>query len=222
VGGSMARFITHDDYLYLLESNYILKTIEIDDLEEAVVKHEQVLWGNVETIFIHEHYMYVGSSDGMHILSLEEPSVPIPVSTYQHITSCDPVVVEGDLAYVTLRSGNRCGGTQNLLEVIDVSNKYEPKRMVSFAMTEPYGLGIDSSTLFICEGEHGLKVYNAVDPYHITDNMIAQFGSIHAYDVIPLSDFLFLTGDDGFYIFDYSDLEDISLLGTLPVSVTAE
>jgi hypothetical protein len=221
VGGSMARFITHDDYLYLLESNYKLKTIEIDNMEEAVVKNEQYLWGNVETIFIQGEYMYVGSSNGMHILSLEEPSVPVPISTYEHITSCDPVVVEGDLAYVTLRSGNSCGGTQNLLEVIDISDKSEPKRMVSYAMTEPFGLGIDNKILFICEGEHGLKVFDANDPYHITDNLIAQFGSIHAYDVIPLASVLFMIGDDGFYIYDYSDIQDISLLGALPVSVTA-
>ncbi len=217
VGGSMARFITYDDYLYLLESSYKLKTFEISNLEQTELKHEQFLWGNIETIFIYGEYMYVGSSNGMHIISLEEPSVPIPISTYQHITSCDPVVVEGDLAYVTLRSGNMCGGNQNLLEVIDISDKYDPRRMVSYAMTEPYGLGIDNHTLFICEGEHGLKVYDATDPYQVTDHKIAEFSSIHAYDVIPLSSFLFMIGEDGFYIYDYSDLQDITLVGTLPV-----
>lgn len=217
VGGSMARFITYDDYLYTLESTYNLKTIDISDEDQPAVMNEQYLWGNIETIFISGAYMYVGSSNGMHILSLEEPSVPILLSTYQHITSCDPVVVNGNLAYVTLRAGNLCGGNQNLLEVIDIEDKSEPKRMVSYAMTEPYGLGIDNSTLFICEGEHGLKVYDASDPYAITTNKIAEFKDIHAHDVIPLSSFLFMIGDDGFYIYDYSDLDDITLIGTLPV-----
>jgi hypothetical protein len=217
VGGSMARFLTYDDYLYALESTYKLKTIDISDPDHPAIMNEQYLWGNIETLFITDGYMYVGSSNGMHILSLEEPSVPILLSTYQHINSCDPVVVSGNLAYVTLRAGNRCGGTQNLLDVIDISNKSAPKRMVSYAMTEPYGLGIDQSTLFICEGSHGLKIFDASDPYHITSNKLADFGNIHAYDVIPLSSFLFTTGEDGFYIYDYSDLEDISLLGSLPV-----
>jgi len=222
VGGSMARFITYDDYLYMLESTFNLKTIDISNLDQPVVKNEQYLWGNVETIFISDEYMYVGTSNGMHILSLQEPSVPNQVSTYQHVTACDPVVVDGNRAYVTLRAGNMCGGTQNLLEVINIANKYEPKRMVSYAMTDPYGLGIDGSTLFVCEGEYGLKVYDATDPYEITSNKIAEFPAIHAHDVIPLSSFLFMIGDDGFYIYDYSNLNDISLLGTLPVVPSEE
>jgi hypothetical protein len=222
VGGSMARFITYDDYLYTLESTYNLKTIDISNLDQPVVKNEQYLWGNVETIFISDEYMYVGTSNGMHIMSLQEPSVPNQVSTYQHVTACDPVVVDGNRAYVTLRAGNMCGGTQDLLEVIDIANKYEPKRMVSYAMSDPYGLGIDGSTLFVCEGDYGLKVYDASDPYAITSNKIADFPAIHAHDVIPLSSFLFMIGDDGFYIYDYSNLTDISLLGTLPVVPSEE
>jgi len=222
VGGSMARFITYDNYLYTLESTYKLKSIDISNIDQPTVKNELSLWGNVETIFISDEHMYVGTSNGMHILSLSEPSVPILLSTYQHLTACDPVVVDGNRAYVTLRAGNLCGGTQNLLEVIDISNKYEPKRMISYAMSDPYGLGIDGSTLFICEGEYGLKVYDATDSYTITSNKIAEFGQIHAYDVIPLSSFLFVIGDDGFQIYDYSNLNDISLLGTLPVVPSEE
>jgi len=220
VGGSMARFLTYDHYLYTLESTYKLKSIDISESSKPVVKNEQHLWGNVETLFISEDYMYVGTSGGMHILSLEEPSVPLLLSTYQHITACDPVVVEGDYAYVTLRSGNWCGGTQNLLEVIDISDKYKPERLVSFGMTEPYGLGIDNSTLFICEGEQGLKVFDASNPMEITSNILAEFSDIHAYDVIPLSSYLFTIGEDGFYIYDYSNLSDINLLGSLPIQAT--
>jgi hypothetical protein len=171
----------------------------------------------VETIFIADDHMYVGTSNGMHILGLEQPSVPMLLSTYQHITACDPVVVEGDRAYVTLRSGNMCGAAQDLLEVIDIANKYDPKRLASFAMTEPYGLGIEDNTLFVCEGSHGLKVYDASDHAHITSHKLAEFPGIHAYDVIPLGNILFMIGEDGFYMYDYSDLNNISLLGTLPV-----
>jgi hypothetical protein len=217
VGGSMARFITYDDYLYALESTYKLKSINISDTDNVQLTSEQNLWGNIETVFIADAHMYVGTSNGMHILSLDQPSSPNLLSTYQHITACDPVVVEGDWAYVTLRSGNNCGGNQNLLEVIDISDKYKPEREVSFGMQGPYGLGIDNGTLFICEGEYGLKVFDATDINNIGQNKIAEFPDIHAYDVIPLGSFLLVIGDDGFQIYDYSDLNDISLLGSLPV-----
>jgi hypothetical protein len=63
-----------------------------------------------------------------------------------------------------------------------------------------------------------LKVYDATDPYTITSHQIAQFSQIHAHDVIPMDQFLFMIGDDGFYIYDYSDPTDISMMGTIPVA----
>jgi hypothetical protein len=218
VGGSMARFITYDDYLYALESSWKLKSINIADTDNLKVENEISLWGNVETVFIADGHLYVGTSNGMHILDLVNPSSPNLLSTYQHITACDPVVVEGDRAYVTLRSGNICGGNQDLLEVIDIADKYNPVRKFSFSMTEPFGLGIDRRILFVCEGEYGLKVYDASYESSITSHLIAAFPGINAYDVIPLEDFLFMIGEDGFYIYDYSDLNNITILGSLPIS----
>jgi hypothetical protein len=218
VGGSMARFITYDDYLYALESSWKLKSINIADTDKLIVENELSLWGNVETLFIADAHLYVGTSNGMHILDLANPATPNFLSSYTHFTACDPVVIEGDRAYVTLRSGNTCGGTQDLLEVIDISDKYEPKRLSSFPMIEPYGLAIDNGILFVCEGEYGLKVYDASDEYSITSHLIAAFPGINAYDVIPMESFLFMIGEDGFYIYDYSDLNNISILGSLLVS----
>ncbi|MDF1574385.1 MAG: hypothetical protein P1P86_04240 [Bacteroidales bacterium] len=219
VGGSMARFITYDDYLYALsESSQKLKSINISNTDKLMVESELWLWGGVETLFIADAFLYVGTSSGMHILDLANPGSPNMLSTYQHITACDPVVVEGDRAYVTLRSGNACGGTLDLLEVVDISDKLKPERLASLSMTEPYGLGIDQGTLFVCEGEFGLKVYNARYENSITPHLISAFPGIHAYDVIPLESFLFMIGEDGFYIYDYSDLDHISILGSLLVS----
>jgi hypothetical protein len=218
VGGSMARFITYDDYLYVLEGSRNLKSINLASSDNLVVEKELSLSGNVETLFIADDYLYVGTSNGMHILDLTYPAMPSYMSSYQHVTACDPVVVEGDRAYATLRSGNACGGTQDLLDVIDISNKNEPIHLFSFFMTEPYGLAIDNGILFVCEGNFGLKVYDATYENSITSHLIAAFPGINAYDVIPMEHFLFMIGDDGFYIYDYTDLSNIHILGTLPIT----
>ena len=84
-------------------------------------------------------------------------------------------------------------------------------------MDEPYGLGIDNSVLFVCDGSSGLKIYDVTDKFNITDNLLAQFRDIQAYDAIPFNNVLMLIGDDGLYQYNYSDIEDIKLLSTIEV-----
>lgn len=217
VGGSMARFLTYDKYLYMLQSDYMLKVVDISDTATPEITYDKYVGWGLETMFIYDGYMYLGATDGMYILSLQDPDTPFTTAIYRHITSCDPVVVSGNLAYVTLRSGNRCGGTADLLEVIDVSDKYSPELIASYGMDEPYGLGISGSTLFICQGDNGLVVYNASNPYTIKNNKLAEFNNIQATDVIPVNDILFAIGDSGFYLYDYSDVNEINLLGSIEV-----
>jgi len=218
VGGSMARFLTYDNYLYMLNTDYQLKAFDISDLENPELKYDKYVGWGLETMFIYDEHMYLGAQNGMYILSLEKPSEPFKKSMYSHITSCDPVVVQGDYAYVTMRSGNLCGGSADLLEVVDISNKYEPERIASYVMEEPYGLGISGNKLFVCQGENGLYVYDAANPQAITNNQLARFSDIHAFDVIPLNGNLYTTGDSGFYIYDYNDPLDIFKLGEIKVA----
>jgi hypothetical protein len=87
----------------------------------------------------------------------------------------------------------------------------------SYPMNGPNGLGIDGDILFVCDGDAGLKVYNATDKLHIDDHMIARFPNIKTYDVIPVGGYLFMIGDDGFYQYDYSNLQDIKQISLIPV-----
>ncbi len=217
VGGSMARFATYDQYLYLLEESSTLKVIDINDINTPEIVYDKYVGWGLETMFIYEDYMYLGATNGLHILDLEFPDNPVKKSEYSHVTSCDPVVVSGNTAYVTLRSGNICGGTADLLDVINVANKSNPSRIASFTMNEPYGLGISGTTLFICQGDNGLVVYDVEDKFNITNNKLAEFPDIHAIDVIPLGSLLFTIGNDGFYIYDYSDLNNIRLLSEIEI-----
>ncbi len=220
VGGSMARFLTYDKFLYMLETDYQLKVVDISDPDSPVIEQDKYVGWGLETMFIYDDFMYLGSTQGMYILSLQDPKSPFTTAVYSHITSCDPVVVSGNYAYVTLRSGNLCGGTADLLEVIDVSDKYNPELVASYGMDEPYGLGISGTTLFVCQGENGLVIYDATNYNNIKNNKLAEFTDIKATDVIPVNDVLFTIGDGGFFIYDYSDVNDITQIGSIPVSTT--
>lgn len=222
IGGSMARFGLYDDYLYTV-NDYTLYTFKIDDLENPVKMDEQQAGWGIETMFVYDAHLFLGTRSGMSIYSLEVPSRPSYLNQYTHIRSCDPVVVQDDLAYVTLRDGNDCGRTVNRLDVIRMSSNYSSLTpLASYPMYNPHGLGIDDELLFICDGADGLKVFNAADPLTIGTNELARFSDIHAVDVIPVGNYLFAIGAGGFYLYDYSDVQNIQLLSQISVAVSED
>ena len=52
----------------------------------------------------------------MYIYDNSNPHNPTYMSQFEHAEVCDPVFIEGNFAYVTLRSGSRCNGFQNQLD----------------------------------------------------------------------------------------------------------
>jgi hypothetical protein len=216
VGGSLARFTIVNDYLYAVTWTD-LKVFDISNLNNPEDVRDIAVGWDIETIFPHENRLFLGSRTGMFIYSLDNPASPSFISEFQHVRSCDPVVVEGDYAYVTLRDGNECGGFTNQLEVVNISNIFNPVLEHTYPMHNPFGLGIRNSVLFICDGDEGLKVYDASDVSQIDANQLAHFENIQAFDVIPLHNLLLMIGDDGLYQYDYSDLQDIRQISVIPV-----
>jgi len=217
IGGSMARFTIVGNHLYGLDG----ANIDIVDINDQpvpkAVKQFELAW-DIETLFPHNDKLFVGSQSGMYILNVSNPELPVQLSRYAHIQSCDPVVVEGDYAYVTLRSGNACQGFTNQLEVINISNLESPILERTYPMTNPHGLGIDNGTLFICDGNDGLKIYDATDINTISQNQLAHYSAIKAFDIIPYQNIAMMIGEDGLYQYNYSNLQDIKLISTITIS----
>ena len=216
IGGSMARFIIYEDILYAIDASALHFFDVSTSSDPTAIGNYPVGW-NIETVFIARDHLFIGAQSGMYIYSLSDPVNPSYVSTYWHVTSCDPVVVEGNYAYVTLRTGTICESDVNQLDVVDITELSNPQHLKSYTMFNPHGLGIDDGVLFICDGEEGLKVYDASDPLMIKNNQIAQFEEINAFDVIPLDNILIMVGEEGILQYDYSDLNNIELLSTLPI-----
>ncbi|GIV34672.1 MAG: hypothetical protein KatS3mg031_2207 [Chitinophagales bacterium] len=218
-GGSMARFAIVSDYLYVID-NSDMQLISIANPDNPVIWTKINIGFNIETIFPYKDKLFIGSTTGMYIYDNSNPSQPTQISTFSHVTSCDPVVADDRYAYVTLRSGTPCQGFTNQLEVIDISNPYNPQLVKTYAMYNPHGIGIDRGKLFICDGQAGLKIYDASDVSTIDQHLLLHNGNIHAYDVIPVatSNVLILIGQDGLYQYDYSDVRAIRLLSHIPVN----
>lgn len=212
VGGSTARFTINNGYLFAVDNTSIRPFDLLDASTPEVHTPTQIGW-NIETVFPYENQLFIGSQTGMHIYDVSNPSTPEFLSVFEHANACDPVVVQNDIAFVTLRDGTECTNFINQLDVLDVSDLSNPTLIKTYEMDNPHGLGVRDDCLYICEGDYGLKQFNIEDLNDI--KLVNHFTSIHSLDVIPLENNLMLIGNDGFYQYSGLCQDDIIHLSTI-------
>jgi len=215
-GGSMARFGIKDKVLYIVDQN-TLKVFDISNKTNPAKMGDFNPGWNIETMFLSGNRMFLGTTTGMVIYDISNPLVPTSRVFFNHARSCDPVIVDDTLAYVTLRSGTTCGGTVNCLDIVNIKKISSPSLLATFSMTNPHGLGKHGDLLFICDGSAGLKIYDASDPKTLGNKLIYSYPNINAYDVIPIGNVLVMIGDNGLYQYSYSDIKNITLLSKIEV-----
>ena len=216
-GGSLARFTVVGDRLYTIDNDQ-MRIFNIDESTDPTFEQTVDLINGVETVFPYNNYLYLGTQTGMLIYDISNPSAPAYVSMYEHVQACDPVVVQGNYAYVTIRSGTTCRNTVQIdqLEVIDISNPTSPFAVNQYQLENPYGLGIDNDLLFVCDGNAGLKVFDITfTPQEI--QLLHQFEDINARDVIPYNGLLMLIAEEGFYQYEYKPSGEMELLSLIEV-----
>jgi len=215
-GGSMARFTLMGGHMYAVDD----RSLRVFDVKDpARPKHLQNIdlgWG-IETIFPFKNNLFIGSTTGMHIYDASKPSNPTKMSVFEHLRACDPVVVNEDYAFVTLRSGNNCWDAINELQVVDIENLRAPKLVKAYPMLNPHGLALTGNHLYIAEGRHGLKSFNVADVTRIDKNQLEFLQSMKSVDIIPGPKSLIVIGPDGVCQFDYSTPNKLKPLSCIDV-----
>ena len=217
IGGSMAQFTIAKNHLYVVDE-WDLKVFDLEDCRNPdFINTVNVGWG-IETIYPYKDNLFIGAEDGMYIFDNENPIAPRFLSKFQHARACDPVVVNGNIAYVTLRDGTTCEGFNNQLDVVDVSDLTRPELLTSYPMENPHGLAIQSDELYLCDGRDGLKVFDVSDWRTIADNLLDHKKGFDAYDAIALPNkVLLVIGKDGFYQFRTDNPEKLEQISVIPV-----
>ncbi|HSU29264.1 MAG TPA: hypothetical protein VLJ68_12845 [Chitinophagaceae bacterium] len=214
-GGSMARFALINDHLYTVSTTQ-LDVFNISNSNDPVeVNHLNIGW-SIETIYPFKNKLFIGSQSGMFIYNVSVPYSPAPDGQFSHVRVCDPVIADNDYAYVTLRSGNSCQGYTNQLDILDLRIFANPTLVKTYPMTNPHGLSKDGSTLFICDGADGLKVYDATNPSNL--QLLKRFEDVVTYDVIAFNHIALVVAKNGLYQYDYTDTRNIRLLSKIVVN----
>ena len=219
VGGSLARFTFYTNYLYCIDQS-TLRTFNLNRLDCPALSNSQQVGWNIETVFPYKDKLFIGSTTGMFIYDLVNPTTPVLMSRFDHGRACDPVVVENDIAYITVRTGSNCGGSLNQLQIVNVSNLKSPQLISVFNMKNPRGLGVWDNTLYLCDD--GLKIFDVTDKNKVDQNLKTQIKGFDAADVIPygLNDkkYLMVIGADGLYQFDVTNAASPKELSRITVN----
>ncbi len=215
IAGSMSRFSIVNNYLYAV-NNSSLKVLSILNVNDPQLQNTVGVGWNIETIYPFKNKLFIGSSNGMFIFDISNPSAPVREGSVAHFRACDPVVADNDFAFVTLRAGTFCQGTNNQLDVINVQNVRSPWLVKTYGLTNPHGLAKDGDLLFVCDGTDGLKVYNTSNVFNL--QLLDRVKNIETYDVIAWNNKLLVVAKGGLYQYDYTNPSSLSLISKLTVN----
>ncbi len=198
--GSKARFALGGDHLYTLGRDRITVFSLAEPAAPRPVATQAVEF-EAETLFLHDSLLYVGTRRGMWIYDVSRPERPRRLGGHQHLYACDPVVVDGARAYVTLSTGAGCRRGVNELRIYDVTDPRYPQLRRTVPMHRPGGLGVDRGFLFVTNGRLGVDVFDVRAP--LAPRRVARLETLQGYDVIPNDGVLVVSAEDGIYQFDY-------------------
>ena len=201
-GGSLTRFTIAGNYLYAVD-NHFLYAYSLSNPAKPQKVYTSPLNFDIETIYPYNNNLFLGTKTGLYIYSIHTADKPRLIGEARHARSCDPVVANDSVAFVTLKSGATCGPAISGLYIHDIKNITKPVLKKTVELPEPVGLGLQDSILYVCCGNAGLKVFNVRRPY--TPNLISTKTDGKFIDVIPYNDILICFVQDGIILYDITN-----------------
>ena len=214
VAGSMAKMVLLKDYLYAITEPHSLGVVDVSNAPSPENQAPINAGFDLETIYPFGDKLFLGSQVGMFMYDVQNPRVPSFIGKFEHGRACDPVVTDGNYAYITLRGGGTCGGASNELDIVDVKNLSNPQMVRSYPMTGPQGLSKDGNLLFVCDGSSGLKVFDATEPANI--KQLHSISVKDPYDVIASDGHALVVAKSGLYQYSYSGGQSLKMLSFIP------
>ena len=207
--GSLARFLPIDNLLYAL-NEWELILFEIDENKRPLRFGKTPTNSSAETLFRLNELLFVGTTTGMLVYGIEDTRNPAFFSRIDHFRSCDPVVADQDLAYVTLRGGTNCFTDRNELQIISLEDPKNLEVVSRQILFNPHGLAVHENHLIVCDGTAGIKVIDIED--RTAPTIVNMHPVDFAYDVILDYPLAIVVGDGKVYQYDISQLPELTLV----------
>ncbi|MCI0452331.1 MAG: hypothetical protein L0Z51_08055 [Candidatus Latescibacteria bacterium] len=211
-GSSYATFALIDDCLYRV-GNFQLVVYDVGTPEAPKeIARKDVGW-TIETIYPTNQYLFLGGTQGMSIYDRSNPAAPRFIGSFTHVRACDPVVVSETTAYVTLRGGNGCGQTRDLLLTVNIADPSQPVVVAEKELATPFGLAVRDPFLYVSTGGSGYALLDVTDPK--APAPLVAWPGWPTRDFLWSNDVLFVLGLDDVRIYDVTDPKAPVLLATI-------
>lgn len=210
--GTFNKMAYAHGHLYVINDKFL--TV-IDDLNGFNFVSVEEIGRRMEMIYPQDDALFIGTDRSMEIYDLFIPSQPHYKSAFQHAPACDPVLPDGDVAYVTLRNVNNAE-EENVLLVIDIKDKENPIELQEIPMLSPFGMTKIGEKLFVAEGHHGVKIFDISDQESIEE--IEHISNVTAFDVIPhhkFSNVILIANPTGISQYRFESDNHFTLLSTI-------
>lgn len=213
--GTVNRIAYADEHVYVLGHSTVYSFADNGNLDFL---GSNLVGSQMETIYPHDDHLFIGTRNSMMIMSAQNPAQLTHAGTFWHATSCDPVFPVGDVAYVTLRTGDfsNCPGDVNALVVLDIQRMDNPFELQEIEMESPFGMTKSGERLYVGEGANGLKVFDASNPRALELEFWEE--NIEAYDIIPhpnRSDMLLIASPNGLGQYEIEGGSTLGLISRL-------
>ncbi len=223
LSGSYSSMMAIGNFLYAINERD-LSTFDISDETNPVLIDKQNVGFLIENIYHSDGVLFLGSEGAMYIFVINEKGIPVKKSetTYfnaEGVTSCDPVIVNKNYAFVTLSTVNiqnsPCFRQLNIneLRIYDVEDLENPELLSQMSLQSPKGLAFDNDYLFVCLAYKGVAVIDVSDKAE--PKIINVLEKFESYDAIAKDGLLMVVCPTEIREYDYSDINNIKYLNSL-------
>ncbi len=215
--GSTARFTIYGNFLYTVDGT-TLTSYDITDGAKPVLRDQQHVGFEIETIYPFNNMLFIGSTSVIHIFNLSNPAKPQKLSQAVSPTAfqrCDPVIAKDSVAYATLRMNiTGCGSsrTSSILAVYDIKDPANPVEKATLGMISPIGLDYSDTILYVTDAP-GFHILDISSPY--SPVMLGKAGTGNYFEVITYGTELYAIREKATDVFSIEDLTRPTLLATI-------
>lgn len=199
-GGSLSRFSIKDNYLYAVDDKKLL-TFLIENPQNIQNKNVKEVGERIQTLYNFKDKLFIGSENSSYYYDISNQSNPVYISKLLHSWSCDPVVADDTIAYVTLSlTPRRCRVGLRQLDVISIKNIQTPTLKKTYQMSNPIGMALTKDFLFVCD--NSVKIFKR-NGYSL--DSISQTNFIEAQDIILKDSLAIISTKKNIFIYKFKN-----------------